>query len=231
MSDPREILASFLLGRQSRLDCIQALFGDADPQEMEGLSVYAAHALRNQKDAVAAPYPRALAALTAHLGPEGLDALVARYSRAYPCRLLNPARPAETFPIFLAEYGGLPAWMVDLARFEKRLWDVENAPDDPADEIASDTPMLRSTFRLDSYGASLLDWVVDDPVHPSAEGEPPSRQTWVVSFRGSDLETRLIEVGPGDAALITRLLAGETLGPEAAELLLDLRAAGAFRGT
>jgi hypothetical protein len=164
--------------------------------------------------------------VAAYLGRR-FDGLASTYATTQPSRVRSLRDFGDGFPDFLADAQGVPARA--LARFERTLLDVFDAPD--ASQVEE------SAFEgVSSEGASLLGltlhpsvrvcspgWTVVPLWHAHRSGEqlPPleaDETPWLL-WRGRDRRTQFRAMGTAEAALIRAALAGEGLASMCLALL------------
>ncbi len=143
----------------------------------------------------------------------------------------------------------LPAYLPDLARHELAHFAVSAAAPAGTKTEATDLALDRPLAFAESVRLLAYAWAVHElPADVEATGEPARRDVRLLAYRDASHEVRWLELTPLAAAVLERLVGGETLGAavagacaaagvdtgavlaDVARLLADLGARGVLLG-
>jgi hypothetical protein len=143
----------------------------------------------------------------------------------------------------------VPAYLADLATHELTQFAVAAAAPASRAPGVAEVALDRSLAFLESTRLVHHGWAVHElPADEDATGEPTRREVHLLAYRDADHVVRWLELTPLASAIVTRLLAGESLGdavaqacslaatapasvlPDIARLLADLGERGVLLG-
>jgi hypothetical protein len=196
---------------------------------VERVGIYQGMYLLRMEEALAGDYE----ALRHLLGEDRFFALVRDYVQEYPSRHFSLNRLGDHLPEYILRASGLGrlrAVCYDLARLERALGRVFDAPETPhltAEEIAAVPAESWEHVRLVPIAAfallafrypvvAYLDSVSEAPDHT----HPPLRRkdTWAVVYR-RDYSVRRQDLSRGAQHLLSELIAGRTIGQAVASAM------------
>jgi hypothetical protein len=211
-----------------RAEAAARLSGSGRLPAAAGLAIYRRGVILRIAGCMAAQFP----ALRHALGAQLFDDFVGDYVRAMPPESHTLYDLGRRFPAFLEASrpdrdlppGEREAWidfMVDLARFERSVFALFDAPGDEgtpsADQRVPDSRLrLRKAFSAGAYGFAVADYY-----HAVRLGEaaplPPRGPSWFALVR-TDYVVRTVILGAPDFALLEVMAAGGSVedGIEAA---------------
>jgi hypothetical protein len=198
---------------------------------VERVGVYQGMYLLRMIEALEGDYP----AVAHFLGSDDFAELVERYARAHPSSSYTFNRFGGKFPEFIREAKWLRrrAVLTDLARLERAVTEVFDAPESPAwpaEEIekippeAWETSVLKpiDAFRVLSFGypvnAYLQSVKSDDHDHP----ELPRRASWIAVYR-KNYEVWRLDLGEPAFRFLRALSSGRPFGKAVAEAARGLQ--------
>lgn len=183
----------------------------AMPEHVAGtrLAVYRTLVRASLREAVTSILPRTAARMGDRFDEE-LDAFYAavgpktHYLRDVPLELVAWAAGRWEAD------ASLPPFLVDLARHEVAELEVAASADDvrPAvAELVLDRPaVFAEAVRLARYGFAVHQLPLDE----DDRSEPEARDVWLLLYRDEEHQLRYLELTPAAAAIVGRMLAGET---------------------
>jgi hypothetical protein len=202
---------------------------------VERVGVYQGMYLFRMVEALENDYP----AVAHFLGDEEFAELVTRYCEAHPSRSYTLNRLGDRFPDFIAGSRGLRrrAFLADLARLERGVTEVFDAPETPpliAEAIAAvredewpravlePIAALRALSFAHPVNAYLQSVKDDDHDHPSTAKKASRVVVWRKSF-----EVWRLDLAEKPFALLQALLKGKPFGEAVARAAKDLEGVGA----
>lgn len=205
----------------------------------ERLAIYHDMYLLRMEEALAADYP----AVKHYLGGERFGELVAAYVAAHPSRSYTLNRLGDALPRFITGWAALgravedpePTFLGDLAQVELAITAAFDADESPSLSAEALTAVGSESFSqlLFEPIASLRMVTTHFELGPhlvaAREGRKPvqrlSRKSRVYLIFRRDYAVRRIGLGAPEAALLSAILAGSTLGDAVEAVGLKQRAA------
>ena len=239
-------IGPFLLGTQDHAQTVQALYGSKGKTSIDAqrLEIYGRFCQTHRFEAVDSVFSACRQAVLQHQGDAAWAALVHRYFLAHPMHHFELNQNGEHLPTFLAaeaEAGRVPAFLPALADFDWWEWQVQSAPDDPADAQPDEGPLrLGSTVDVRPYAWDLLGYV-KDPGATAAPAAKDGEPQLIVFWRDRSLDGRREQAHPLELLVIKAVIEGVALNQDLAkrigvstkllkETAQDLLAAGILLG-
>ncbi len=153
---------------------------------------------------------------------DGFDALATKYAMTQPSRVRSLRDFGDGFPDFLADAVDPEGQALHaLARFERTLLDVFDAPDaeqlraSALEAVGGSGEVLVGVDLHPSVRVEAPGWTVAEPWHACRAGEPvealePDSTSWLL-WRSRDRRTRFRAMGVAETSLMHAALAGAEL--------------------
>ena len=216
--------------------------------ELERWLVYRALVRNTLKNALSLAIPRTMARLGTLFDESFERFLAERGPRTHYLRDVTSELLEFVAPLWRAD-ARVPPWSLDLARHEALEIVVASLADPPAAHVLGELDVERGLCFIEAARIVRYDYAVQRlPADEADRSAPACESTALFVYRDGEHDVRYLELTPLAAALLERLLTGESLKaalleasarhaveparalPSVAELLADLAARGALLG-
>lgn len=204
-----------------------ALAGMLPRAELCGFNVYRNNSSRALIDALASNYP----AVRRIVGDDWFSSSASIYITAAPAYVRTLVGYGESFPDFLAQAppeSQTPAYLADIARLDRAWLEAHLASDErtlEAEDLADFDGQMLASLRLQLHASvrlASLTWEMHEiwaaNHEPSTEAEAPrlaAQGMQTVLIWRPDAEVRHRQLSPGEAAFLSSVADGESLGEAA----------------